>query len=136
VILARTDALIHGWEEVEARVREFIRIGVDFVFIEAMPDRETMQRAVKAFDIPLMANIIEGGKTENLSAGELGAMGFAMVAYPITLVAAHLKGARAALKGLKESLKVGPPPLIMSFEEVCEGVGFNKYWDEEIRYTY
>lgn len=93
-----------------------------------------MQRAVKAFDIPLMANIIEGGKAENLSAGELAAMGFAMVAYPLTLVAAHLKGAREALRGLKESLKVGAPPLIMSFGEVCEGVGFNKYWDEEIKY--
>jgi 2-methylisocitrate lyase-like PEP mutase family enzyme len=62
VILAQTDALIHGWEEVEARVCEFVRIGVDFVFIEALPDRETMHRAVKAFDIPVMANIIEGGK--------------------------------------------------------------------------
>lgn len=136
LILARTDALILGWEEVEARVREFIRIGVDFVFIEAMPDHETMHRAVKAFDIPLMANIIEGGKTENLSAAELASMGFAMVAYPITLVAAHLKSTRKALKELKESLTVGAPPLIMSFEEVCEGVGFNKYWDEESRYEY
>lgn len=136
VILARTDALIHGWEEVEARVREFIRIGVDLVFIEAMPDRETMQRAVKAFDIPIMANIIEGGKTENLSAAELASMGFAMVAYPITLVAAHLKSVRKALKELKDSLKVGAPPLIMTFEEVCEGVGFDKYWDEEVRYAY
>jgi 2-methylisocitrate lyase-like PEP mutase family enzyme len=134
VILARTDALIHGWEEVEARVREFIRIGVDFVFIEALPDREMMHRAVKAFNIPIMANIIEGGKTENLSALELAAMGFAMVAYPITLVAAHLKSVRKTLTELKESLTVGSPPLIMSFEDVCEGVGFNKYWVEETKY--
>lgn len=134
MILARTDALIHGWEEVEARVREFIRIGVDSVFIEALPDREMMNRAVKTFDIPIMANIIEGGKTENLSARELAAMGFAMVAYPITLVAAHLKSVRQTLTELKESLVIGPPPLIMSFEDVCEGVGFDKYWEEEKRY--
>lgn len=50
VVLARTDALIHGWDEVEARVNDFLRIGVDFIFIEAMPDRETMQRAVKSFN--------------------------------------------------------------------------------------
>lgn len=136
VVMARTDALIHGWGEVEARVQEFMHIGVDMVFIEAMPERATMQRAVKAFDIPLLANIIEGGKTENLSAAELSAMGFAMVAYPITLVAAHLKSTRKALTGLKESLKVGAPPLIMSFEDVCKGVGFDKYWDEETKYEY
>ena len=93
-----------------------------------------MHRAVKAFNIPIMANIIEGGKTENLSAVELAAMGFAMVAYPITLVAAHLKSVRKTLTELKESLTVGSPPLIMSFEDVCEGVGFNKYWVEETKY--
>lgn len=136
MILARTDALIHGWEEVEARVHEFIRIGVDFVFIEALPDREMMQRAVNAFDIPIMANIIEGGKTENISGVELAAMGFAMVAYPITLVAVHLKSVRKALSELKDSFTVGPPPLIMRFEDVCKGVGFDKYWNEEMKYEY
>jgi len=136
VILARTDALIHGWEEVEARVNEFIRVGVDFVLIEALPDREAMQRAVDTFDIPLIANIIEGGKTENLSAVELARMGFAMVTYPITLVAAHLKGTRDALKNLKKTMTTGSPPQILSFEEVCEGVGFNDYWAEEERYKF
>lgn len=59
-----------------------------------------------------------------------------MVAYPITLVAAHLKGVKKALTELKESLTVGPPPLIMNFEDVCEGVGFNKYLDKETQYEY
>lgn len=83
-----------------------------------------------------MANIIEGGKTEYLSAGDLASMGFAMVAYPITLVAAHLKSVRSALADLKQSMRTGAPPLILSFEDVCEGVGFNKYWAEEVRYDH
>lgn len=55
-VLARTDALIHGWEEALARALEFKRIGVDAVFVEALPDRESMQRCVRELDMPVFAN--------------------------------------------------------------------------------
>lgn len=77
-----------------ARVQEFKRIGVDAVFVEALPDREAMKRCVKEAGIPTFANIIEGGKTENLSAKDLAELGFCAVAYPWTLVAANLKSIR------------------------------------------
>ncbi|KAL3461791.1 Pyruvate/Phosphoenolpyruvate kinase-like domain-containing protein [Aspergillus heterothallicus] len=136
-ILARTDALIHGWEEAMARAHEFKRIGADAVFVEALPDRDAMARCVKELQIPMLANIIEGGMTENLSAKDLAALGFAAVAYPWTLVAAKLKAIRDALEGLKQSMvDGGPPPMILGYSEVCEGVGFNKYWDRETRYEF
>ncbi|KAJ5150822.1 uncharacterized protein N7482_010074 [Penicillium canariense] len=56
------------------------------------------------------------------------AMAEIAVAYPWTLVAAHLKSVREALDGLKRSMTVGAPPMILTYDEVCEGVGFNKYW--------
>ncbi|KAL1858049.1 hypothetical protein Daus18300_010161 [Diaporthe australafricana] len=135
-VLARTDALIHGWDEALARALEFKRIGVDAVFVEALPDRESMQRCVRELDMPVFANIIEGGKTENLSAKDLAELGFCAVAYPWTLVAAKLRSIREALEGLKQSMTVGAPPMILSYGEVCKGVGFNKYWDEEERYKF
>ncbi|PLB39758.1 isocitrate lyase/PEP mutase family protein [Aspergillus candidus] len=136
-ILARTDALIHGWDEAMARAAEFKRIGADAVFVEALPDRDAMTRCVRELDMPMLANIIEGGKTENLPAGELARMGFAAVAYPWTLVAARLKSIRDALEGLKRSMVDGtPPPQILGYSEMCEGVGFDRYWDQETRYEY
>lgn len=135
-VLARTDALIHGWEEAMARVQEFKRIGVDAVFIEALPTREAMRKAVQEADMPIFANIIEGGKTENLSAKDLADMGFCAVAYPWTLVAAKLRSIRETLEGIKKSMTIGAPPEILSFDEVCLGVGFNKYWEGEERYKY
>lgn len=75
-----------------------------------------------------MCVVIEGGKTENLSAKDLAAMGFSAVAYPWTLVAAKLKSIREALENLKSSMTVGAPPMILSYDEVCEGVGFPRYW--------
>ncbi len=135
-ILARTDSLIHGYDEALTRARKAVEIGVDAVFVEALPDRETMARLAKDLDIPLMGNVIEGGKTQALSAKEFGEIGFATVAYPWTLVAAKLKSIRDALEGIKQSLTVGPPPTILTYAEVCDGVGFNKYYEQEERYDY
>jgi hypothetical protein len=155
-VLARTDALIHGWEEAMTRVQEFKRIGVDAVFVEALPDRDAMRRCVQESGIPTFANIIEGGKTENLSAKNLAELGFCAVAYPWTLVATNLKSIRGllslfpafpigiqangrhaeTLEACKKSMMIGSPPVILSFDEVCFGVGFNKYWEGEQRYKY
>ncbi|KXH63334.1 methylisocitrate lyase [Colletotrichum salicis] len=135
-IMARTDSLIHGYDEALTRARKAIEFGVDAVFVEALPDRETMERLRKDLDFPVFANIIEGGKTENLSAQDLGKLGYCGVAYPWTLVAAKLKSIREALEALKESFTVGKPPTILSYAEVCEGVSFNKYFKLEERYEY
>ncbi|KAJ5674542.1 uncharacterized protein N7477_004476 [Penicillium maclennaniae] len=135
-ILARTDALMHGWDEAMTRAKEFKRIGVDAIFVEALPNRDAMKRCAEEIDIPIFANIIEGGKTENISAKELAELGYSAVAYPWTLVAAHLKSVREALDGLKKSMTVGAPPMILTYDEVCEGVGFNKYWDREEKYKF
>lgn len=121
--------MIHGWDEALARVKEFKRIGADAVFVEALPDRDAMKRCVEELQMPMLANIIEGGMTENLSAKELASLGFAAVAYPWTLVAAKLKAIKDALEGLKRSmLEDAPPPMILGYDEVCEGVGFKQYW--------
>lgn len=118
------------------RAKKFARIGVDAVFVEALPDADAMQRAVKEIGIPTFANIIEGGLTQNLSAKDLAALGMCAVAYPWRLVAAKLKATREALESLKESMTVGAPPQILSYDEVCYGVGFNKYWEREERYKF
>jgi hypothetical protein len=59
-----------------------------------------------------------------------------IVAYPWTLVAAKLKSIRETLEGLKKSMTVESPPQILSYSEICEGVGFNRYWDREERYKF
>ncbi|KAH7234101.1 hypothetical protein FSOLCH5_001899 [Fusarium solani] len=135
-ILARTDSLIHGYEEAVTRARKAIEIGVDAVFVEALPDRESMAQLRKDLNFPVFANIIEGGKTENLSAKDLAELGYCGVAYPWTLVAAKLKSIRETLEGVKGSLLVGKPPVVLSYGEVCEGVGFNKYYEQEEKYQY
>lgn len=55
-ILGRTDALILGWEEAMYRAQRFKELGVDAVFVEALPDKEAMKKCLESVDIPMMAN--------------------------------------------------------------------------------
>ncbi len=85
LILARTDALaVEGWDATMARAEAYLACGVDALFIEALRSAEQMQQACALFGgrIPLLANMIEGGKTPVRSAAELGETGFRIVIFP------------------------------------------------------
>lgn len=134
--MARTDSFILGYDEMITRARAAIDMGVDCLFLEALPDRATMERAIQELNFPMFANIIEGGKTEALSAQDLGKIGFAATAYPWTLVAAKLKFIKQTLETIKKSFTTGAPPGILSYDEVINGVGFKEYFELEDRYQY
>lgn len=134
-ILARTDALIDSWEEAMWRANEFTRLGADAIFVEAIPDRAAMVKCIEEVDNAVTANIIEGGKTENLSGKELAEIGFAAAFYPLTLLSARIKATRDALDSLKQSFLTGPPPMNLPFSDVCQQVGFEKYWEIENKYA-
>lgn len=95
-----------------------------------------MKRLREDLNFPVMGNIIEGGKTENLSAKDMAELGYSFVVYPFTLVAAKLKSVKETLENLKESFIVGAPPVVLSYEDVCSGVGFDMYYEQEEKYQY
>ena len=79
LILARTDALaVEGLEAALDRAEMYLACGVDALFVEALRTPEQMKVACDRFAhrIPLLANMVEGGKTPILSADELGKVGF------------------------------------------------------------
>src|SRR2546430_175735 len=65
LIIARTDARTSlGLDEALRRAEMYLRAGADVLFIEAPESVEEMQRIGKAFSgVPLMANMVEGGRT-------------------------------------------------------------------------
>lgn len=80
VIMARTDALAtHGLEEALERAVLYRDAGADMIFVEALETPEDMRRVCKAVPGPVMASIIDGGKTPNLSAAECQEIGFAVM---------------------------------------------------------
>ncbi len=85
LILARTDAVaVEGLDAALERAERYLACGVDALFIEALRSDEHMQRACAQFAdrVPLLANMVEGGKTPVQSAQALGARGFKIVIFP------------------------------------------------------
>lgn len=85
LILARTDALaVEGFDAAMDRAEAYLACGVDALFIEALRTPEQMALACARFAgrIPLLANMVEGGKTPVQSAKVLGDKGFRIVIFP------------------------------------------------------
>jgi 2-methylisocitrate lyase-like PEP mutase family enzyme len=91
LIMARTDAVaVEGFDHAIERVRMYREAGADMLFVEAPRTRDDLARVAKTLgnDLPLLANMVEGGKTPTLPAAELEAMGFAIVIFPGAIVRA------------------------------------------------
>jgi 2-methylisocitrate lyase-like PEP mutase family enzyme len=91
LVIARTDAIaVEGFERAAERAALYREAGADMLFVEAPKTRDDLGRIVAAVgrDLPLMANMVEGGKTPPLSGAELEALGFALVIFPGGIVRA------------------------------------------------
>lgn len=133
VIVARTDArsalaTSHGdetaLEEALWRLKTFAELGADVLFLEAPRSEEEMERFCEEVPGKRMANMLEGGITPLLSTERLGAMGFALAAYPLTLLSTAAFAMRQALVDLQAG---HTPEQMLSFEEMKTLVGFDSY---------
>jgi 2-methylisocitrate lyase-like PEP mutase family enzyme len=90
LVIARTDAIaVEGFESAIERAALYRDAGADMLFVEAPKTRAELKRIPPALGgVPLMANMVEGGKTPVLSAAELESMGFALVIFPGGIVRA------------------------------------------------
>lgn len=95
LIVARTDAIaVEGFEAAMDRAEAYLDAGADVLFIEA-PESETQMRAIVerfAARVPLLANMVEGGRTPIASAEELGELGYRVVIFPGGTVRALARG--------------------------------------------
>jgi 2-methylisocitrate lyase-like PEP mutase family enzyme len=85
LILARTDALaLEGLDAALDRAETYLDCGADALFIEALRSPAELDAACARFAqrVPLLANMVEGGRTPLQSASELGARGFRIVIFP------------------------------------------------------
>jgi 2-methylisocitrate lyase-like PEP mutase family enzyme len=91
LIIARTDAIaVEGFDRARERAVMYREAGADMLFVEAPKTRDDLNLMAMALSgkVPIMANMVEGGKTPPLSAKELEAMDFALVIFPGGIVRA------------------------------------------------
>jgi len=110
LILARTDALaVEGLDAALDRAQAYLETGVDALFIEALRSPEQMDRACQRFAhrVPLLANMVEGGKTPVQDADALQAHGFRIAIFPggtARAVVHTLQGYYASLQAHRTTL--------------------------------
>lgn len=118
-IIARTDAReVYSMDEALRRSERYARAGADGIFIEAPESVEELARVGEALKgIPLMANMLEGGRTPILRPAELEALGFRIVIYGISLLMRITRTMQLALDDIKSG----------ELKLVGTGVGFEEY---------
>lgn len=103
LIIARTDAIaVEGFEAACDRADLYVEAGADVLFIEAPQTRDQLEAIAARFGgrIPLMANMVEGGKTPIHGTVDLQSLGFSLVIFPGGVVRALAKTAGEYYRGL------------------------------------
>ncbi len=103
LIIARTDArAVEGFSQAINRARAYKEAGADVLFIEAPQSMDEMRKICAEFahEIPLLANMVEGGKTPIASAKDLDQLGYKIVIFPGGAVRAISHHMQAYYSGL------------------------------------
>ncbi|MFN5775886.1 MAG: oxaloacetate decarboxylase [Burkholderiaceae bacterium] len=101
-IIARTDAReVDGMDEALRRAERYLRAGADGLFIEAPETVEEMALIGRTFKAPLLANMLEGGRTPILKPFELKQLGFSIVIYGTSILMRYVKTIQETLADIQ-----------------------------------
>ncbi|MCH2461357.1 MAG: isocitrate lyase/phosphoenolpyruvate mutase family protein [Gemmatimonadetes bacterium] len=136
VIMGRTDALgVLGIEEAIARANLYRESGCDMVFVEAPETITQMQQICEEVDGPVLANMVDFGRSPLLSAKKLEEIGFAVGVWPVASVFLVSRALQALYRTMKESGSTVPlHGEMVDFEEYMDIVGLPELRDTEARY--
>ena len=129
VICARTDArAIEGIDATIERSKAYVEAGADMLFPEALRDAGEFERFRSSFDVPVMANMTEFGRSELLDVRTLGAIGINLVIYPVTLLRIAMGAVERALAILdREGTQSTLVPKMQTRDRLYELLDYEHY---------
>jgi 2-methylisocitrate lyase-like PEP mutase family enzyme len=136
LIIARTDARTTlGLDEALRRADAYANAGADMLFVESPESLEEMRLIGERFDLPLVANMVEKGKTPILSKEELESLGFKLAIFPVTALLASVQAMTDVYQQFKShgSSKNGETKLA-DFADLTKLMGFESVWDFDRRH--
>lgn len=136
VVIARTDARgVTGFDDAVRRAQLYLAAGADAIFPEALETAEEFARFAREVPAPLLANMTEFGKGPLLTVAELGAMGYAMVLYPLTAFRAAMKAAAETLVLLRDQgHQRDALPRMLTRAELYDLLGYQGYEERDRSY--
>ena len=135
LVIARTDARTTlGLDEALRRVERYLAAGADALFVESPESPEEMRRIGETFKgVPLLANMVQGGRTPLLSPAELQSIGYRIAIYP----ALGFLAMGAALETAYAELKEKKPPSVRLYDfnafSALMGFGWVSEFDKRYR---
>jgi 2-methylisocitrate lyase-like PEP mutase family enzyme len=138
LIIGRTDAgAVEGFERAFERAALYAEAGADIIFVEAPRTREELAAVPNALGAvrPLMANMVEGGRTPMTAVSDLEAMGYSLVVFSAGVVRAMARSARRFYDALKaDGTSDAVRDAMYSFDELAEIVGTSALLEAGRRY--
>jgi len=137
LIIARTDArATDGLDAAIERALRYEEAGADVIFVEAPESESEMRRITESLHKPLMANMVEGGKTPILSAEQLQEIGYALVIFPNSVTRVIAKAAGDFYRSLKETgVTTHYYDRMLQFNELNQILGIEKFRELEQKYN-
>ena len=136
LIIARTDARTgSGLDEAIRRGVAYAEAGADIIFVESPETEEELAEIGRRIDKPLLANMVNGGRTPMLPADRLANLGYSIAIYPaVGFLSAGEALQRAYADLQKNGTSTSAVPMY-SFSEFNKLIGFEDVWDFERRYA-
>lgn len=136
LIVARTDArTTHGLDEALRRADAFAEAGADVLFVESPESEEEMRTICERFDLPLLANMVEGGRTPVLTKDELQSLGYKIAIFPGSGFLATAAALDATYKQLKNhGSTAGSNVPFYPFADFSSLMGFDKVYAFDKKY--
>lgn len=137
MIIARTDArTVHGLEEALERGKAYEEAGADIIFIESPEGVEEMKQINATIEVPVLANMVEGGRTPLLNNSELEDLGYDLVIYPTASTYITAKVIKQLMETLmKEGTTASLMKEMVTFSEFNDLIGLNVIRELEAKYV-
>ncbi|MGZ5034155.1 MAG: isocitrate lyase/PEP mutase family protein [Usitatibacter sp.] len=137
LIIARTDARTAlGLDEALRRADAYAKAGADVLFVESPESVEEMRTICERFELPLVANMVEKGRTPVLSRADLEALGYRIAIFPVTALLAAVKAMSGVYAHIRSTGSSKDAPVaIEDFAALTKLMGFEDVWDFEKRHA-
>jgi len=137
LIIARTDARTTlGLDEALRRAEAYAQAGADILFVESPESVEEMRAIGRSTHLPLVANMVEGGRTPVLSNADLEAIGYRIAIFPVTALLAATAAMQATYDHIRQQgSSAGVAVPLLAFKDLTQLMGFEEVWEFERRHA-
>lgn len=136
LIIARTDARTSlGLDEAIRRAQAYAAAGADILFVESPESADEVKAIAEAIDRPLLANMVNGGRTPLMPAATLKSLGYRIAIYPALGFLAHGHAVRHAFQDLLDHGVTTEAVPLYPFKDFNTLLGFEDIWAFEKKFA-